>query len=99
MRCVRFSPRGDRIVTCGDDGTRLWSRNGEHLLSYHEPGPAVNSAAFSALGDRLIESRFDGTARVLLTDPEELLQRAQQRVAFRALTESELEAYGELLRR
>ena len=62
---VAFAPDGERIVTAGPEGARVWDvRSGtvEATMAGHTGG--VNSAAFSPDGRRVATAGSDGTARI-----------------------------------
>ena len=65
-----FSPRGDRVVSGGADGTvRLWRLDGTPVgepFQGHERG--VTSVAFSPQGDRIVSGGDDGTVRLWRLD-------------------------------
>jgi WD40 repeat protein len=77
---VGFSPDGTRIVTAGS-GLRLWDAVTGDLLGILE-GHAQNviTATFSPDGTRLLSGSFDGTARVWIIDPNELVLILEQRL-------------------
>jgi WD40 repeat protein len=66
IRSVRYSPRGDYVVTACDDGAaRVWDAANGHLLC--DPlrlGEAVSYAEFNFDGTRLLTSGMAGTVRV-----------------------------------
>ena len=68
VRSVAFSPKGDRLVAGGDEGTlRLWNAaTGAAVgdpLQVHD-GP-INSIDFSPNGNRIVTGGKDGTLRLL----------------------------------
>jgi WD40 repeat protein len=95
---LAISPRGDTILTGGEDGTlTLWKATGEQLRSFaaHGPGTAVRSVAFARSG-RLLVTSGDGPGRtgtqparaVVLWDPE-------TGVAFRTIRNASLFALAD----
>ncbi|MFE3054586.1 TIR domain-containing protein [Nocardia sp. NPDC059239] len=62
---VAFSPNGDRIVSCGTDGTvRLWDGNtGQPIRTLAGHTGWVEAVAFAGY-DRIVSTSVDGTLRV-----------------------------------
>lgn len=72
---ARFSPDGQRLVTCSEDGTvRVWAaRTGQPLTEPLRHGARVWSAQFSPDGQRVVTASDDTTARVWDADTGEPL--------------------------
>jgi serine/threonine protein kinase/WD40 repeat protein len=66
VRSVRFSPRGDRLVSASDDGTaRVWdAATGQPIGVPLRHAGAVRFAEFDDAGSRVLTQCDDGTARV-----------------------------------
>ena len=92
---VAFAPDSQRVATASTDGTvRIWSLDGEELLSAKVHRGMVWSVAFlPADGTRLLSGSFDRTARVWSTSSDELLDVAR-RLVPRELTKDERERYA-----
>ena len=66
VRWACFSPDGELVLTCGDDGlAKVWnSRTGEQIgASLHHSG-VVNGGAFSSDGRRIVTGSRDHSARI-----------------------------------
>lgn len=63
---AKYSPNGDKVVTCSDDGTaRLWDTiTGAELLVLRGHADQVWSAAFNHDGTRIVTASEDRTARL-----------------------------------
>lgn len=66
VRCVKYTPDGKRLLSCGEDHTvRLWdAQSGTllHVFSDHEG--KVTECDISPNGDFAISSSYDNTVRV-----------------------------------
>ncbi|MBK8979994.1 MAG: protein kinase [Planctomycetes bacterium] len=103
ISCAVFSPDGSRIATaCRDNNAYLWDvRDGSEprLIAVLEGHRGMLwSCAFSAAGERIATSSWDRTARVWITDTEELLGLARQRLQRRVFSKEQLEPYRHVLR-
>jgi WD40 repeat protein/serine/threonine protein kinase len=61
---VAFSPRGETVVTAGDEGVVVWEAETgrrRHVLKHAE---RVYSVSFSRAGDQVLTACADGTARL-----------------------------------
>jgi WD40 repeat protein len=62
---VKFSPDGQQILTCGEDGTiRLWSISKEQLAEFEVNENSFWSCSFSPDGQRIATASNDGTVRL-----------------------------------
>ena len=92
-----FSPEGDRILTVGGDlseffliqtvvasgPARVWdAASGTELAVLEGDGHRVYHAAFSPEGDRIVTAGRDGTARVYLTELDDVLKVAKSRLPW-----------------
>jgi WD40 repeat protein len=72
LRCVNFSPKGDRLLTSGhkeDRTVRIWDIAKEkELCCFKEHTPEVPYAEFSPDGIRIVSAGCDGSARVWEAD-------------------------------
>jgi WD40 repeat protein len=72
LRCVNFSPKGDRLVTSGhkqDRTVRVWDiAEGKELSCFREHTAEVPCAEFSPDGTKVVSAGCDGTARVWEAD-------------------------------
>jgi hypothetical protein len=77
VQCVRFAAGGNRVLSCGDDGSvRLWSHDGA-LLRRFDVGEPLRRCAMSDDGSVVLATNatsrdaaafvFDGTTGVLRT--------------------------------
>jgi eukaryotic-like serine/threonine-protein kinase len=102
IRALAFSPDGERLVSCSEDGEiRVRdSRTGATLLVLQEPRGAVVSLAFSPDGSRLATGIEDGTVRIYETRPaaERRLLRQQTREQREQARELVDALFGEFFR-
>jgi len=71
---IQVSPKGDRILTTGRDGSvRLFAPDGSILARLEGHENAVWRAVFSPEGDRILTASEDGTARLWTLEGECLL--------------------------
>src|SRR5262249_8213129 len=72
LRCVNFSPKGDRLLTTGhkeDRTVRVWDIAEEkELCCFKEHTAEVPYAEFSPDGTRIVSAACDGSARVWQAD-------------------------------
>lgn len=59
-----FAPKGDRILTIGGTGARLWDRDSGLPLNVFTPHGHVASASFSPDGKLIVTGGWDNTARI-----------------------------------
>jgi hypothetical protein len=66
VRSVAFSPDGQRIVTCSQDGTaKAWdAASGKELVTFKGHRGWINSVAFAPDGQRIATGDNDATVRV-----------------------------------
>lgn len=65
IAALRFSPDGQTIATCGEDGTaRLWNLAGQQILQLDGHRGGVYSLSFSPDGRKLATTGDDGTVRI-----------------------------------
>jgi WD40 repeat protein len=79
---AEFSPDGKQVVTAGSDQTaRVWdAQNGSMLQVLTGHVGVVNRARFSPDGKSVVTASDAGTAIVYITDLNELLRLAKQRL-------------------
>ena len=96
-----LSPKEDRILTTYRDGkARLWASEGELLAELDPRAGLIRYAAFSPDGRRAVTCSY-GKVQVWITDPEELITVARERLdnLQRVFSQEELKRYGPLFRR
>jgi len=72
---VRFSPNGQQILTCGEDGTiRLWSASKEQLAEFEVNENSFWSCSFSPDGQRVVTGSNDGTVRLWDLSGQQLIE-------------------------
>lgn len=72
---VNFNPKGDRLVTSGDDNTaRLWNLSGKELVRFEGHDGFAPSANFNPQGDRIATTSSDGTVRIWNLSGRELVR-------------------------
>ena len=95
----RFSPDGRRVLTASRDGkARLWNVDGR-LEAVLDPRSGITwQAVFSPDGSRILTSSF-ASARVWITEPEELLRVARSRLTGlkSMLSDAEWQTYVDLI--
>jgi WD40 repeat protein/serine/threonine protein kinase len=65
VKCVAFSPNGDRILTAGSDkNARLWDVASASLIASFVHQDIVEDAAFSPDGSRVLTASQDKTAKL-----------------------------------
>ena len=66
VRCVAFSPSGERIATGSEDKTvKLWdAATGRHIATSRDHRASVESLAFSPGGSRIATGDQDGSIRL-----------------------------------
>ena len=91
-----MSPSGDLLLIGSKERTALWTLDGVLVMVLPGIKGRFGAGEFSPSGDRVVTTSEDGTARVWLTRPEDLLKVAEKR-AVGPLTSAEFERYGGLL--
>jgi len=93
-----FSPDGTRVVTTmfNDRTARLWDLSGQEVAVLRGHESHVTSAAFSPDGTRVVTASSDGTARLWLVRPKDLLALADSRLRL-DFTPEERRTYKDLL--
>ncbi|GJJ68048.1 protein transport protein SEC13 [Entomortierella parvispora] len=66
VRSVAFSPSGNQIASCSDDGTvRLWNaQTGALVTCLTDRADKISSVAFSPRGDKIVSGGSDRTVRL-----------------------------------
>ena len=65
VTAVAFSPDGQRIVTGGDDGTKVWEiLSGNEVLTLRRQKGGVQAVAFSPDGQRIVTGGDDSIVKV-----------------------------------
>jgi WD40 repeat protein/serine/threonine protein kinase len=96
---ARYSPDGRYVLTATgrifgstDSTARLWTARGREVAVLDGHAGRVGAAAFSPSGDRILTASADGTARIWLVEPEDLLRLADARIT-RSFTAEERRRY------
>jgi WD40 repeat protein len=70
---IRFSPAGDRVLSCASDGTAvIWNLRGDLLNELPTSSTPLTCAAFSSHGDRFLTGAEGGEALVWHTGTQPL---------------------------
>ena len=70
-----ISPTGDLLATATNDHrVILWDKAGKHLTTFSGHTGRISGLEFSPKGERLLSYSEDGTARIWMVDPDELIQ-------------------------
>jgi WD40 repeat protein len=64
LTVARFDPSGQRILTAGFDALRLWDASTGELLHSLQENAAIQTAAFSGDGDRVVTGGYERQLRM-----------------------------------